>query len=83
MKYYVYLMFDKKAGLYSSPFISQNDETAKRTFLTMCAQGYKGFVDDLELYKTAVYDCVRGTIEGLEKPEFLISGYVRGGVEDE
>lgn len=83
MKYYVYIMFDKKAGLYSSPFISQNDETAKRTFLTMCAEGYKGFVEDLELYKTAVYNCERGIIEGFEKPEFLIPGYVRGGVDNE
>lgn len=73
LNYYVY--FDRVAGLFATPFLSNNHETAKRTFREL---GYKSDASqtylDLDLYFIGTYNTVTGVINGVDQPEFITNG---------
>lgn len=61
MKVGIYSVYDKKAHLYSNPFVSQNNDTAKRYFEYVV--GNSDMVKtDLELYQLAYFDTETGAV---------------------
>lgn len=68
----VYVMRDRKAGFYGTPFFSQNDATATRDFFGFCRMPQNEYLaDDLELYYVGEFDSESGEITSLRKPVFL------------
>lgn len=78
MKYELYIIYDKKAGMYSNPQVELNEECAKRRFKFICEQSLSQGIEptDCELYKIGDFDNVKGTIEALEKPLFVCGGCI-------
>lgn len=78
MIFNLYAYRDRKAGNYTTPFASQNDETAKRDFLIMSKKPENRYIaPDIELYALGYINTDTGELTGYEKPEFI-----EGGVEN-
>lgn len=76
MKVKIYSVRDRKTGEYAHPFISHNDETAKRDFWTTCNANKNPFVhtDDWELYGLGDFNTESGEVLGADKPIFILDG---------
>jgi hypothetical protein len=71
----LYAYRDRKAGNYTTPFASQNDETAKRDFLIMSKKPENVYIaPDIELYGLGSVDTDTGELLGYEKPKYIIGG---------
>lgn len=66
--YPIYAIFDKIAGVYAQPFLSQNDATAQRQFQYQMSQSAM-VAGDCALYKLGEFDLATGEI--LSHVEFL------------
>lgn len=75
--YNLYSIFDKVAGIYSQPFLSQNDATAQRQFNYQMSQAAM-VAGDSALYKVGAFDLATGNIESCVE---FICNYTEGGVE--
>lgn len=72
--YNLYTMYDRKSGIYGSPFVSHNDKTATRDFDSFCALPQNKYLSaDMELYKLGTFNSSTGEIEHF-KPEFIKAG---------
>lgn len=70
----LYSIKDIKSG-FNAPFVSANDEIAKRTFLDLCRDTNTTvgkFKEDFELWYIGEMSESKGTIEG--EPEYLVGG---------
>lgn len=72
----IYAVYDRKSGVYGTPFVMENDETASRSFLDSLAEVrvptlLSKFKEDYELFRIGDYDTVIGAITAPEKPEFI------------
>lgn len=80
MKQNVYTIKDAKSGTYSNPFISINDETAKRSFAQASADPnttISQYPEDYALFKIATWDDEAGTYSISENaPEFISNAIV-------
>lgn len=78
MFYKLYVIFDKKAGLYSNPMSEVNEECAIRHFNFIVSQSASQGIEptDCELYCIGRYNSYVGTIEANEKPLFVCGGVV-------
>lgn len=77
MKYGVYSIFDKAAGIYTSPTIDISENSAARSFEQAVANS--GSImnfrpDDFALYQIGVFDVESGHIEPVVPPSWIISG---------
>lgn len=84
MIYGLYVIYDRKAQVYSMPQCYNNDNVAKRNFNYICSQYQdKETAFDLELYKVGEYNNLMATISvtSNEKPIFIMS--YSGEVQDE
>lgn len=66
----IYLVFDKKAGLYSAPLTLLDDSQALSWFDYVLKN--EDSKSDYELYKIADYDEKAGKLNLLETPSFLV-----------
>ena len=62
MKGILIVVFDKLSKLYSSPVLTENEDTAKRWFAGVVRQKGED-CSDYELYKVADFDSTTGIIE--------------------
>lgn len=78
MFYNLYVIFDKKAGLYSNPLVELNDDCAIRRFHFITLQSASQGIEptDCELYFIGSYNSYSGIIEAKEKPVFVCGGVV-------
>lgn len=76
MKSKIYTMRDRKSGIYGNPFLSHNDDTAKRDFDAFCGLEQNKYISgDMELYALGSFDSETGIIEDYA-PEFIKGGVV-------
>lgn len=75
MKYEMYVIYDKVAGIYGNPTCMVNEGTARRWFNAVTAQNEMAEPTDFELYHVGVYDTLSGTIFS-ESPRFICKGVV-------
>ncbi|AXH77339.1 MAG: nonstructural protein [Microviridae sp.] len=74
MKTFVYVVLDKLAGAYGTPFVMQNDAIASRDFAFACKQPESSLSRhpaDYSLWCIASYDDNSGIIEPLEKMRYI------------
>lgn len=72
----VFTMRDRKSGMYGNPFVSHNDQTAKRDFYAFCKLPQNAYLSgDMELYSLGEFDSDSGEIKAY-KPEFICGGEV-------
>ena len=78
MVYELYVIYDKKAGLYSNPQVELNEDCAIRRFNFICNQSASQGIEptDCELYKIGTFNSFQGTIDALDKPLFVCGGVV-------
>lgn len=78
MVYELYVIYDKKAGMYSNPQIELNQECAIRRFHFILQQSASQGIEptDCELYKIGTFNSIKGTIKALQKPLFVCGGVV-------
>lgn len=67
MKKGIYAIRDRISGDYGTIFLENNEETAKR-LVDIAKIPYKS---DCELYYLGDYDTKNGTIDSVNKPEFI------------
>lgn len=68
----LYTIYDRKSGMYGTPFASPNDGCAKRDFHAFCSHTANEYIrEDLELYKLGAFDSASGCLTDPQKPEFL------------
>lgn len=70
----MYAVRDKVADLFFPPFLSQNDETAKRDFRVSGLSGDIPNFSDYELHAVATYDNHTGLVESVPDT-VLMHGY--------
>lgn len=71
----LYTVRDRLSGRYSDPFISFNDETAKRDFAYSCSQPNVLFQkNDLELYYLGEFNIHTGEMVTENKPVYICGG---------
>lgn len=74
MKNKMYVIRDRKSNLYGTPFVSHNDNCAKREFNAFCKMSNNAYLaEDCELYYVGEIDNESGIIEAPEKPVFLMN----------
>ena len=81
----LYALYDRVSRIYSEmPFPAVNDNDASRAFLHMCEKKEDIDPTDLSLFFIGEYDCVDGTLVGIEghKNHFIIAGPPRREVDD-
>lgn len=66
----MYSIYDRLSGIYSEPFVVQNDEVAKRRFNYYC-QNAAMIAGDCELYYVGDFECCRGMVYGNDNPIFI------------
>ncbi|AXH77039.1 MAG: nonstructural protein [Microviridae sp.] len=74
---YVYSVFDKKAGVYCTPFVSHSDATATRDFRQAVndpsTQVCK-YASDFELFCLGAWDEDVGSLQPTASPVFVVNG---------
>lgn len=79
MNFYAFAIFDRVAGQFGVPQISQNEACAVRQFhKTVDAAPFK---EDLDMYHIGFFNGETGCFEGLDKPVFVCR--FQEGVDDE
>lgn len=80
MLYKFYTIYDRKSGLYGTPFLALNHECAKRDYQRIVSTQSNEFIaPDLELYFIGDWSSDTGVFaDGLNNPEFVI-----GAIENE
>lgn len=77
MAKYVFSVFDKKAGVYCTPFVSHSIATATRDFTQAVndpnSQVHK-FASDYELYQIGAWDEDTGRMDVCPSPDFVVNG---------
>lgn len=70
MEYFVFSVYDRKAGLYYNPFLCVNESVGRREFI----ERYKDspFRSDFQLYLVGKFDSESGIIFSESKPQFII-----------
>lgn len=76
----MYSLYDRVSGLYSEPFVAQNDEIAKRRFNYFCEHSPM-IASDCELYCVGVWHNSQGFVYGNDKPVFIVKYEVNYGNE--
>ncbi|AXH77586.1 MAG: nonstructural protein [Microviridae sp.] len=80
---YVFSVFDKKAGVYCTPFVSHSVGTATRDFKQAVndpnSQVCK-FASDYELFELGAWDEDTGRIDSVSSPVFIVNGASLEGV---
>lgn len=74
MKFELYVIYDRIAGVYSNPRVQHNKEDAIRTFKYMTNNQKDAEPSDYELYYIGTFDTKSGNVVALDKPEFVIKG---------
>lgn len=74
MEIRMYSMFDRISGVYYPPFISQNDNTAIRSFQYTLTKLTEQKPTDMELYFIGVFDQKSGFITVAGSNEFIYRG---------
>lgn len=74
---YVFSVFDKKAGVYCTPFVSHSTATATRDFGQAVndpnSQVCK-YASDFELFELGAWDEDSGQIQTTQLPVFVVNG---------
>jgi len=74
---YMFSVFDKKAGVYCTPFVSHSIATATRDFQQAVndpASQICKYSSDFELYEIACWDEDTGRLDVLSLPSFVVNG---------
>lgn len=74
MRYGIYSIYDKVAGLYGSPFVCVNEPVAIRQFNHQIASNLTAEPTDFELYCLGEFDINSGCIAACNKPVFVVKG---------
>lgn len=70
----LYVMRDRRSGIYGTPFVSHNDKTAERDFDSFCKLKQNQYLSpDMELYSLGDYDTETGEIKSTV-PMFMKQG---------
>lgn len=69
MVYQIYSIYDRKAKIYSEPFLAQNNAVAQRRFQFLM-QNSQMIADDCELHYLGTFDNSTGVIGSVE-PDFV------------
>lgn len=74
----LYCIYDKVAQVYNAPFVAENEEVAKRSFLT--ALENSPFANDMALYHLGDFndDTDGKIVSNLQCPVFIMNYVVRG-----
>lgn len=73
----MYSVYDKKTGVYMSPFFANHDAQAVRMFTSACKSQdslLAEYPEDFELYCLAEFDPDSGEIRALDGKKFLVAG---------
>lgn len=76
MNYQLYVVYDKIAQQYGSPFLSLNDATAVRQFNHQIAQNLMAEPSDFELYQCGLFSVESGLIVPQNPLRFILKGGV-------
>lgn len=72
----MFTMRDRKSAMYGNPFVSHNEQTAKRDFNAFCRLPENQYLSgDMELYSLGTFDSDTGELISY-KPEFICGGEV-------
>lgn len=72
----MYSVYDKKAALFAPPFLSANDDTAKRDVQNLIARGgsiISDFPSDFDLFLIANFNDSSACVQPLDNPLFICS----------
>lgn len=73
MKFELYVIYDRIAGVYSNPRVQHNKEDAIRTFKYMTNNQKDADPTDYELYYIGTFDTKTGFVTAFN-PEFVCKG---------
>lgn len=73
---YLYVVYDKIAGTYTSPFTAINNAVAIRSFNHEVQRYQNAEPSDFELYCLGSFDYSTGLVAAFEKLEFVVKGQV-------
>lgn len=76
MIYQMYVIYDRIAGIYGTPFTSLNDATAVRQFRHQIASNLMAEPTDFELYECGSFDAHSGLVTALPQNRFIEKGVV-------
>lgn len=74
---YVFSVFDKKAGVYCTPFVSHTTSTAIRDFTQAANEPTSpvcNFPSDYELFELGAWDEESGKFDASPLPRFVVNG---------
>lgn len=76
MNYQLYVIYDKVAEQYGSPFVSLNDATATRAFNVQVQANHLAEPTDFELYNCGIFSTDSGSIVPSVPLRFIVKGKV-------
>lgn len=76
MKNKIYSIYDEKAQMFNTPFFSQNDDMAIRSFQDLASDPQSTIYlhpEDYKLYELGEFETDSGLIVPLDPPRFIIN----------